>query len=766
MGSAQKKKRLAVAEKATLTQLHPKESSNNYFLFFLLILAAALLYGDSLKYPLVFDDLPFFVDSDLWQHGYSLFRLDPRWVSYASFGWSYKLFGLDWSWYRLENVVLHGLTGVLLFLFFSRLLNAIRPLQDVVAQSHWPAFFAALVFVLHPAAVYGVAYLVQRSIILATLFGIASLLCYLEGLARGGTKWFLLSALCYFLAVFSKEHSIMIPGVAAALTLLLHKPSFPLIKKVWLPFILYLAIGILVILRSNGVLGTVYEPLANDILSQLSEQQNLDVKHAYGLSVITQGYLFFKYLLLWILPYTGWMSIDIRQPFATHFISWPQLPGFILFLAYPVLAMKWLLKGGRQGLLGLGLLFPWILYLTELSTARIQEPFVLYRSYLWMSGLPIVLFSFMGSLPKKFIPAFLGGFCLMLAILAWNRLDTFSSDLKLWSDAVDKYEGDNLPYAERAFNNRGNAYLNLGEFQKAQEDFKKAATISPKYADAYSNIGGAYFLQKNFPAALESYNTAINLKPDYAKYRINRSTLLLQMGRYGDALKDCEHALQLDAQNTDAYLNCGFALSHMGKRQEALHYLDNALRVNPRLVAAYINRSIINKELGRHDSALGDLDQAASVDPENARIYYDRASLHGILGHYGDAIQDYNKAIALNPEYFEAYINRADAFLKTGRQAEAFNDSNRAAQLRPDSPFSFLNRAAVNSSLGKLQDALNDYDKALTLYGKLLQLDANYTKALFYRGQTLYMLNRKNEAMDSFRKSCNAGNPEACKQLH
>ena len=92
-----------------------------------------------------------------------------------------------------------------------------------------------------------------------------------------------------------------------------------LIKRVWLPFTLYSMIGLFVILRTKGLLGTAYEPHAAEILAQMSEhQQDIHIEHAYPLSVITQGYLFFKYLLLWIIPYTGWMAIDIRQPFATR----------------------------------------------------------------------------------------------------------------------------------------------------------------------------------------------------------------------------------------------------------------------------------------------------------------------------------------------------------------------------------------------------------------------------------------------------------------
>ena len=60
---------------------------------------------------------------------------------------------------------------------------------------------------------------------------------------------------------------------------------------------------------------------------------------------------------------------------------------------------------------------------------------------------------------------------------------------------------------------------------------------------------------------------------------------------------------------------------------------------------------------------------------------------------------------------------------------------------------------------GGFQVALDDYDKVLSL-------DAKDNQALFYRGVVLNILNRKNEARESFRRSCDAGNPEACKQVH
>ena len=102
MGSAKKKKRLVIAvDKPTPgSQRQPLSSRTSYFIALLLILAAALLYGHSLWNPLVFDDAAVLFDANLERLGSSLFHLDLRWFSYASFGWTYKLVGMDWFWQK------------------------------------------------------------------------------------------------------------------------------------------------------------------------------------------------------------------------------------------------------------------------------------------------------------------------------------------------------------------------------------------------------------------------------------------------------------------------------------------------------------------------------------------------------------------------------------------------------------------------------------------------------------------------------------------
>jgi hypothetical protein len=143
-----------------------------------LVLSAAVvfLYWSALRYPLVFDDfqLSEYALSTHYSHAVSWFA--PRWLSDASFGWIYGAFGKAIFSQRLANLLLHATTGLVLYGFLSRLFGAVLG----AAHSRWLALFGAAMFVLHPVAVYAVAYLIQRSIILATLFSLLPLV------SRGG----------------------------------------------------------------------------------------------------------------------------------------------------------------------------------------------------------------------------------------------------------------------------------------------------------------------------------------------------------------------------------------------------------------------------------------------------------------------------------------------------------------------------------------------------------------------------------------------------
>lgn len=508
-----------------------------------LCLPIVLLYGQFFWNPVVFDDIYFFDGSIHDQYLNKVFSFDLRWLPYATLEWTHALFGLDLIGFRLGNLILHLAVTVTLFLFLRRLFERVLPDSVETLSAHWLAFFGALIFALHPASVYAAAYLVQRSTLMATLFALLTWRFFLEGLIRENYRWLLASAATYFLAVFSKEHAVMAPAVSAALLFLVNNQLIrQRLRLVGPTFVLYSLIGGFVVfqIKARHILGQAYEPIAANYMSQLGPDFNVHL--VYPLSMLMQCFLFFKYLWVWIAPSPEWMSVDMPQVFPGSLWSWPETAGLIGFIVYPVIAIRLLLQKGLKGLLGFALLCPWLLFATELSTIRIQESFVLYRSYLWMPGAFAALPFLCQKLSAKQAVITLTFVVLLMIPLSWLRLTTFSHPLLLWDDAarlVDDTEEKRLGI-DRIFYNRGTELVKAKQYPEAIEDLSKVIKLKGYYEGyAYQNRGSAYLERRQYLLALNDINKAIELLPT-----TNKAKLYLGKARSMEGLNDSVAAMQ------------------------------------------------------------------------------------------------------------------------------------------------------------------------------------------------------------------------------
>jgi Tfp pilus assembly protein PilF len=573
-----------------------------------LFAAALTLYSVSLRNPPVFDDAQL-TEGFLRAYGSSLFRLDLRWLSYSTFSWTFDVFGKDWIWYRLTNVLLHAATASTLFVFLSRLFTLIVPVPAPAAGPSiapaWMAFFGALIFLAHPVAVYGVAYLIQRPIVMATLFGLASLWLFLEGLVRSGRAWYVASAIAYFAAVFSKEHCVMLPAVAAALAVLVRGwPPRPF-RQFALLFALYAAVAALVILKSRGLLGAQYEPFAESAVRQLTEPgAAAEQPGLYSLSVINQGYLFFRYLLAWLLPVPAWMSIDLRLVFPARLASWPQGAGFLAWLVWPVFAAALLARGGRAALAGFAMLGPWLLALPEIVTVRVQEPFVLYRSYLWMSLLPAAVPALVARLTPRWGYALLAAACLALLPPFFDRLGTFSSEFSLWDDAVRKNTDPKAPYVDRGYRNRGVAHYHAGHYREALHDFNKALDLDPRNPKTWQLRGAFYTRFGQDERALTDLSRALELEAGYVEALGPRCVVLMRMQRLDEALADCTLALELKPDEIDNSISLGMVRALRGETERAERHYRHALQLDPESAVVRYQYGVMLRGLGRNEEAL------------------------------------------------------------------------------------------------------------------------------------------------------------------
>ncbi len=461
--------------------------------------AVAALYGQFLGNPLVFDDLP------VLDNRFSPFKL--RSLPYASLDWGMTLFGGKIVYFRIESLFLHAAVAVALFFFLMRLFERALPARaSSVLSVAWLAFAAALLFALHPVAVYGAGYLVQRTIVMATLFSLLAMTAWLKG-TQGNKMWLWASVLFYSLAVLSKEHAIMLPAVLIALTVLLHDDWLALLKKRWGVLLALVAISFWVVLAKRGLLGSVYEIYAPEMLGAMAEP---DDRWNYPLSVLTQSWLFFKYAALWLFPNPNWMSVDMREPFAASLWS-AYLAALFAFLAWGACAVWLLFKRGRWGLLGFALLFPWLMFMPEFSTVRIQESFVLYRSYLWAVGACALLPLLLDNLDKRMAGILVGAVALAIFPISMDRLVTFSHPLTLWEDAAKLVKDkQDLPGVYRIYYNRGSELLKVDAYDAAIVDLKVAAKLNPDWPFPYNNLGVAYAKKGAWEQSVVAFTQAID----------------------------------------------------------------------------------------------------------------------------------------------------------------------------------------------------------------------------------------------------------------
>lgn len=502
---------------------------------------ACALYLPFLGNPLVFDDATFFSGARFAYYATHPLGLMPRTPAYFSLAITHVLAERVEA-HRAVSLVLHVGVALVLSRLVYELLRSVRVGAPAPAAGQFDlralicATVVAAAFAVHPVAVYGAAYLVQRSVVLATFFGILSLLLFLRGVTRDDVRWTFAAAASYALAVFSKEHAILIAVVAVPLASL----ASPNRRRALGYLARYLGAcapaALLVLYMARQLVGQVYEPHVAEIALQMEP----DVGQVHGaltwwLSAATQAGLFFRYLWLWFWPDTASLSVDWRVDFVAN--ASPAWMAFKAssFAACGVLGAILFLRGGRAAVAGLGLLYAWILFLAELSVARFQEPFVLYRSYLWAPGFALVASA---ALDRVRAPFALGALVLaapLLIIQARDRLDSFSSPLRLWADAARKLPEKAVPWGSRVLYNLGREQLYAGQPEQAIATVERCLATYPRTFQCV-----------------------------YA-----RGAIELHLERYELALPHLQRAAQMQPGNGIAQHRVGLALERLGRIEEA-----------------------------------------------------------------------------------------------------------------------------------------------------------------------------------------------------
>jgi lipoprotein NlpI len=105
-----------------------------------------------------------------------------------------------------------------------------------------------------------------------------------------------------------------------------------------------------------------------------------------------------------------------------------------------------------------------------------------------------------------------------------------------------------------ALRQRGVAYSNLLQHDKALADFNRSLESAPGNGTAYTDRGITHHALKNYDAALADFTRATQLSPDFAHAYFSRGHLHYYRGRYAEALQDFGDAVALAGKDEFPYM--------------------------------------------------------------------------------------------------------------------------------------------------------------------------------------------------------------------
>lgn len=562
----------------------------------LLLACCFLLYGNTLNHRFAVDDFPALKENKLVQKGFSgipeifirsfYYGYDARKLSGEYRPVTSALFAIEVGLFGKNNPGVHHLFQAL---FFALLCMVLFRVLQLLSGQYLLALGAVLLFLVHPVHTEVVANIKSRDELLAFLFFSLSWLSWIHYLQRPAPRYLLLVALCYLVAVFSKETAVPLVLIFPLTAWYLGKtPS--LWSKPLLAPLLVLA----------GYLAVRYAVLEQN-LPEVSVVNNA-LAYAGSWSVRTASALYYlgKYLLLLFFPYplswdysfhqlpltdfaNGWVLVSVlvhlalvfamirywrSQPFIVFFIAfyfisiglYSQLL-FLLeatfaerFLFVPSLAFCVLLCNGiwwvyrKNAFAGKGIAFTLLVAGSGLTIARNAD---------WKNNFTLYTADIV-KVPNSIRANSALGFTLyekgQKANDAVSQKELYTQAAAYFTRAINIYGSDATTWF-----NYGMVNLGMGEYTMAELAFKETIRLRPDHTSAYNNLGNIQYLKKELGPAKYYYRKAVASDDKNAEAWNNLGAIYLATNVNDSALLVLEKATALEPANADARNNLRIA---------------------------------------------------------------------------------------------------------------------------------------------------------------------------------------------------------------
>ncbi len=530
------------------------------------------------------------------------FYYPVTWLSHMA---DCELYGLNPKGHYFTNILIHSLTGILLFYFLL-----------LVTKSSFRSFAVSILFLLHPMNVESVAWIAERKNLLSTFFLVLALICYFlkfDEMRKDGrrTLFGLCCYLFFILGLMSKSSIVMFPVLLLILDFWpLKRLNFEtknllnLVMEKIPFFIISLIFGIVTIVSQREI--TAMEPLSEVTISD-----------RIGESFFGYGF----YLQKFFLP----LNLCVLYPHHKgNFPFYLPLSIFILIIALttiffflskrrPVLISGWLfflislfpviglLQTGLQAYADRYVYFPyWGLFIAIVYGIAPENWF--NKKFSFFKYLIAVLFIFI---------------TVFLFISARKQIKTWKNDETLFQNVMKV-----CPDAFIAPFQLGFVEKSRGNYEKAKSYYQKSLEIAEGYIKRRPQSGRAYHDKANALLMLERYDEAIDYFEKAIEYGFNEKDnrekieiakkfklkeyvsegrRLMEEQKWDEAEEAFKKALQIAPDSPELWSNLGHIKDQKNDLEGAHKAFEKALAINPLFDNVIFNIAIIELKKNEMD---------------------------------------------------------------------------------------------------------------------------------------------------------------------
>jgi tetratricopeptide (TPR) repeat protein len=209
----------------------------------------------------------------------------------------------------------------------------------------------------------------------------------------------------------------------------------------------------------------------------------------------------------------------------------------------------------------------------------------------------------------------------------------------------------------------GERYFRQSEYEKAVSEFSKALFFNVTDIKSLHLRARSYEELGDLEKAKEDYLSILRLEPNYAQAHAGIGKLLFNLKDYKNAENYLLVAAKNDPEDFDILFLLGRTLMMNRRYESADDFFQLAKDLRPEDSKVYFYQGMARSQIGDVLGAAGSFNMCLKYDPDNLVARYNRGLVLKRIGHISWALEDFEAVLKAKPEHVEALAHRGMAKL-------------------------------------------------------------------------------------------------------